>query len=139
MIDLASPAKPQALNVGSNYSGPVLNPIRVLAYVHLRNIHNSTGAGRVARQLTSHLAARPDVSLQVLADRGDYARIIPEVGAPWNGYEYHFFASDTSLHRRAGLAESPSCRIVLARSTSRLLHGRVLCSERKSSSCRDGP
>ena len=40
--------------------------VRVLAYVHLRNIHNSTGAGRVARQLTTHLAQRPDIELQIL-------------------------------------------------------------------------
>ncbi len=70
--------------------------LRVLAYVHLRNIHNSTGAGRVARQLTAHLAERSDIDLQILADPSDHARIIPQVGAPWSGFRYHFMASETS-------------------------------------------
>ncbi len=70
--------------------------IPVLAYVHLRNIHNSTGAGRVARQLTSHLSHRPDVDLKILADRADHARIVPQVGAPWDGYDYRLFNRDTS-------------------------------------------
>ena len=71
-------------------------PVRVLAYVHLRNIHNSTGAGRVARQLTAHLAERSDIELQVLADPFDHARIIPQVGAPWSDFPYHFISSETS-------------------------------------------
>ena len=70
--------------------------VRVLAYVHLRNIHNSTGAGRVARQLTTHLVQRSDVNLEVLADPSDHARIIPKVGAPWSSFRYHFIASETS-------------------------------------------
>lgn len=70
--------------------------VRVLAYVHLRNIHNSTGAGRVARQLTAHLAERSDIDLQVLADPSDHARIIPQVGAPWSSFRYRFIASETS-------------------------------------------
>ena len=70
--------------------------VNVLAYVHLRNIHASTGAGRVARQLTEHLAARPDLQLRVLADAHDHDRILPLVGRPWDGYRYHTFASDTS-------------------------------------------
>ncbi len=77
----------------SNLAAPRL---RILAYVHLRNIHNSTGAGRVARQLTSHLSDRPDVELKILADSADHARIVPEVGAPWNGYDYRLFNRDTS-------------------------------------------
>jgi glycosyltransferase involved in cell wall biosynthesis len=70
--------------------------VNVLAYVHLRNIHNSTGAGRVARQLTEHLAAREDVNLQILADAGDRERILPLVQKPWTDYQYKTFASDTS-------------------------------------------
>ena len=70
--------------------------VRVLAYVHLRNIHNSTGAGRVARQLTAHLAERSDVDLQILADPSDHARIVPKVGAPWHDFRYQFIASETS-------------------------------------------
>ena len=70
--------------------------LNVLAYVHLRNIHASTGAGRVARQLTEHLARREDVSLRVLADAADKARILPLVGEPWTNFPYATFAADTS-------------------------------------------
>ncbi len=70
--------------------------IRLLSFVHLRNIHNSTGAGRVARQLTEHLAVRTDISIRILADRADHESIIPKVGAPWTSYEFALFDSDTS-------------------------------------------
>lgn len=70
--------------------------IRVLALVHLRNIHRSTGAGRVARQLTEHLAQRRDIDLRVLADPGDHAQVIDHVGTPWTDFEYHFFGKETS-------------------------------------------
>lgn len=70
--------------------------VNLLAYVHLRNIHASTGAGRVARQLTEHLALRKDVNLHILADPGDHARIAPLVGKPWSDFAYHFFAHETS-------------------------------------------
>ena len=71
-------------------------PLNLLAYVHLRNIHGSTGAGRVARQLTEHLALRKDVNLRILADAADKERILPLVGEPWTGFRYHTFARDTS-------------------------------------------
>ena len=70
--------------------------MNILDYVHLRNIHRSTGVGRVARELTEHLAKRPDVNLRILADQGDYARIVHQVGAPWTGFAYSLFARDTS-------------------------------------------
>ena len=70
--------------------------IKVLAYVHLRNIHGSTGAGRTARQITEHLAVRQDVELRVLADANDKERVLPLVGQPWTGYQYHTFPRDTS-------------------------------------------
>ncbi len=83
--------------------------VRVLAYVHLRNIHNSTGAGRVARQLTAHLAERSDVDLRILADPSDHARIIPQVGAPWSDFQYQFIASETSRQQtRWFLLDSPA-------------------------------
>ena len=83
--------------------------VRVLAYVHLRNIHNSTGAGRVARQLTAHLAQRPDIDLHILADPSDHARIVPQVGSPWSGFPYHFIASETSRQQaRWFLLDSPA-------------------------------
>lgn len=68
----------------------------VLAYVHLRNIYGSTGAGRTARQIVEHLALRQDVRLRVLADAEDKRKILPLVQAPWDGYEYHTFTADTS-------------------------------------------
>ena len=77
-------------------SGAPGSALRVLAYVHLRNIYGSTGAGRTARQLTEHLARRPDLDLHVLADAGDKARILPLVGEPWTSYAYHTFPEDTS-------------------------------------------
>lgn len=72
------------------------DPLRLLAYVHLRNIHGSTGAGRTARQIVEHLARRDDLQLRILADAGDSKRILPLVQEPWTGYRYHTFASDTS-------------------------------------------
>ena len=74
----------------------LLHPIRVLAYVHLRNIHRSTGAGRVARQLCEHLALRGDIQLRILADEADRARVLPLVGEPWSSYQYSTFPADTS-------------------------------------------
>ncbi len=77
-------------------TSPRGRPLNLLAYVHLRNIHASTGAGRVARQLTEHLAQRDDVALRVLADAGDQQRILPLVGEPWQSFRYHTFAAETS-------------------------------------------
>ena len=72
------------------------NGMNLLAYVHLRNIHGSTGAGRVARQLVEHLAPRPGLEMRILADPGDHRRIVPLVGEPWSSYRYHFIARETS-------------------------------------------
>jgi glycosyltransferase involved in cell wall biosynthesis len=72
------------------------SPMRLLAYVHLRNIYESTGAGRVARQLIEHLALRKDLELKILADAADHARIVPLVGDPWASFDYCLFSSDTS-------------------------------------------
>ena len=70
--------------------------LKILAYVHLRNIHGSTGAGRTARQIVEHLAQRPDVSLRILADEADRKRILPLVQDPWTGYNYATFTRDTT-------------------------------------------
>ena len=70
--------------------------LSVLAYVHLRNIYGSTGAGRTARQITEHLASRSDVHLRVLANSHDKQQILPIVQEPWTGYEYHTFERDTT-------------------------------------------
>jgi glycosyltransferase involved in cell wall biosynthesis len=77
-------------------TGDKTDAIRILAYVHLRNIHESTGAGRVARQLVEHLALRDDVSLRILADAKDKERILPLVGEPWTNFEYATFERETS-------------------------------------------
>jgi glycosyltransferase involved in cell wall biosynthesis len=81
---------------GAPGAEPKPHVTNVLAYVHLRNIHNSTGAGRVARQVTEHLALRDDVNLRILADARDRERILPLVQKPWTEYQYETFASDTS-------------------------------------------
>ena len=91
---------PPEMNSGTHAS----RPIRLLAYVHLRNIHASTGAGRVARQLTEHLALRDDIDLRILADKNDHARILPLVGEPWQSFRYHTFSSDTSRQQAQWLA-----------------------------------
>ena len=70
--------------------------MNVLSLVHLRNIHRSTGAGRVARQLTEHLACQEKLNLHVLADACDHRRILPKVGLPWTLYPYHLFQDDTT-------------------------------------------
>jgi glycosyltransferase involved in cell wall biosynthesis len=70
--------------------------MHLLSYVHLRNIYRSTGVGRVARELTQNLAASPDIQVEILADRGDYDRVIGKVGAPWTDFTYHFMKHETS-------------------------------------------
>jgi glycosyltransferase involved in cell wall biosynthesis len=70
--------------------------MNLLAYVHLRNIYGSTGAGRTARQLVEHLHKRKDVTLRILADAKDKEKVLPLVQEPWTQYRYHTFAADTS-------------------------------------------
>ena len=83
--------------------------MNILAFVHLRNIHASTGAGRTARQIVEHLALLPETRLEVLADAHDKARILPLVGSPWTGFAYHTFAADTSRQQaRWFLLDRPS-------------------------------
>ena len=73
--------------------------INVLSYVHLRNIVNSTGAGRVARQITENLALDPDVHMHILADAGDYRKLIGKLDTPWTEFRYHLFERDTSAQQ----------------------------------------
>lgn len=70
--------------------------VRVLNYVHLRNIYRSTGVGRVTREFAEHLAAHPAVEQEILADPGDFREIVPKVGAPWTEFRYHFLRHETS-------------------------------------------
>ncbi len=85
-------------NVLAQIDAPIRS-INLLAFVHLRNIHASTGAGRTARQLVEHLAAKQGIALQVLADASDKQRILPVVGQPWTDYFYHSFTKDTSAQQ----------------------------------------
>jgi glycosyltransferase involved in cell wall biosynthesis len=97
-----------SLSNGPSPHASALSAMRLLAYVHLRNIHASTGAGRVARQMIEHLAQRKDVELKILADAGDHARVLPLVGAPWDGFEYRLFNADTSRQQARWFAlDSP--------------------------------
>jgi glycosyltransferase involved in cell wall biosynthesis len=73
--------------------------VNVLTYVHLRNIVDSTGAGRVARHLTENLARQPHVDVHILGDAGDYRKVIGRLGRPWNEFQYHLFDSDTSVQQ----------------------------------------
>lgn len=73
--------------------------MKLLSWVHLRNIYNSTGAGRVGRSLTEHLARKEGVQLHVLADPGDYQTAVREAGPPWTDFTYHFIGSETSMQQ----------------------------------------
>lgn len=70
--------------------------MNVLAYVHLRNIHHSTGAGRVARNLIEALHEQRDTNIRVLADRTDHAHLPADIGTPWDTLPYTFFERETS-------------------------------------------
>ncbi len=70
--------------------------MNLLSYIHLRNIYRSTGVGRVARELTENLSVLPGMQLRILADRGDYERVIPKIGRPWTEFQYKFMAHETS-------------------------------------------
>ena len=107
LFDLPAPNK-RATLAGDLQSKPE-SSLRVLAYVHLRNIYGSTGAGRTARQLTEHLAQRQDIQLRVLADEADKDRVLPLVGQPWTGFSYHTFRDDTTRQQaRWFLLNAPS-------------------------------
>lgn len=70
--------------------------MNILAYVQLRNIYESTGDGRVARQITEHLLQRTEDRLHILADPEDHGRVVHKVGSPWTELSYHFFDRNTS-------------------------------------------
>lgn len=73
--------------------------MNVLAYIHMRNIHHCTGAGRVARELIENVAKRRDVNVHILADQADHRKVAHKVGGPWNTFPYHFFSTDTSIQQ----------------------------------------
>jgi glycosyltransferase involved in cell wall biosynthesis len=73
--------------------------VNILAYVHLRNIVNSTGAGRVARHLVENLVLLPGIHIDILADAGDHKKVIGQLGRPWTKLRYHLFETDTSVQQ----------------------------------------
>lgn len=83
---------------------PSHQTMKILPYVHLRNIHGSTGAGRLARYMVEHLCQFPENEIVVLADPRDYRKIIPLVGSPWANYSYRFFRHETSIQQLIWLA-----------------------------------
>ncbi|MEB3310431.1 MAG: glycosyltransferase family 1 protein [Snowella sp.] len=83
--------------------------MNILTYVHLRSIHNSTGAGRVARQMVEHLHQNVDARLCILADHRDYKKIISKMDEPWSSFSYSFFKHDTSFQQKYwALTHNPS-------------------------------
>ena len=78
------------------YVATVSSVMNILAYVQLRGIYGSTGAGRVARQMTEHLAKQSQDSLRILADPLDHAKVVRKVGVPWTNFSYSFFSDETS-------------------------------------------
>lgn len=93
---IPSPAEPVITRENADDLTQRQTTMNILSYVHLRNIYRSTGVGRVARELTEHLAVLPNTHVEVLADPHDHANIVHKVGAPWTDYHYHFFKHDTS-------------------------------------------
>ena len=84
---------------GSHYVPKTRFAMNVLAYVHLPEIPRSTGAGRVATQMTKHLSTQPALDLRVLGNRSLYDATIPNVGPPWSEYTYAFFDQDTRMQK----------------------------------------
>jgi len=74
--------------------------MNLLTYVNLRGIYNSTGAGRVARQMVEHLDQNVDIRLRILASHEDYKKIIPKMNEPWNSFSYSFYKPNISLQQR---------------------------------------
>jgi glycosyltransferase involved in cell wall biosynthesis len=70
--------------------------VNVLAYVHLRNIHSSTGAGRFSRNMIEETARLGHHDLAILADAADHRDVVPKVGAPWTDFSYRFITHGTS-------------------------------------------
>lgn len=73
--------------------------MNILAYVHLRAIYGSTGAGRVARSMIEELHRANEHAIKVLGDANDHQAAIRKVGAPWNSYDYRLFDRDTSAQQ----------------------------------------
>ena len=78
--------------------------MKLLAYVHLRRIHNATGAGRVVRNIIEQLEAMGRDEIRLLVDRADHRDILPKVGAPWSAYRYLDFGLDTSWQQALWIA-----------------------------------
>lgn len=78
--------------------------MKLLAYVHLRRIHNATGAGRVVRNIIEQLELLGQDEIRLLVDKADRRSVIPQVGEPWSGYRYLDFPLDTSWQQALWIA-----------------------------------
>ena len=70
--------------------------MNVLAYVHMRNIHSSTGAGRFSRNMIEETHKLGHHRITILADPADHRAVAPKVGAPWSEFPYRFIRHETS-------------------------------------------
>jgi glycosyltransferase involved in cell wall biosynthesis len=70
--------------------------MNVLAYVHMRNIYPSLGAGRFSRPMVEEMHKVGTHRLTILADPADHAAVIDKVGAPWRDFPYRFIQHETS-------------------------------------------
>ena len=78
--------------------------MKLLAYVHLRRIHNATGAGRVVRNIVEQLELLGQDDIRILVDRADRRDAIPKVGKPWSDYRYLDFLLGTSWQQALWIA-----------------------------------
>ena len=78
--------------------------MKLLTYVHLRRIHNPTGAGRVVRNIVEQLELLGQDDIRILVDRADHRDVIPKVGKPWSDYRYLDFSLDTSWQQALWIA-----------------------------------
>jgi glycosyltransferase involved in cell wall biosynthesis len=74
--------------------------VKILAYVHLRRLYRATGGGRVARNIIESLSSQKLDTIRILGDANDYRCVVPKIGAPWSGYEYHLFYKNTARQQR---------------------------------------
>lgn len=84
--------------------------MRLFPYVRLVNIHNSTGAGRVARNLLESMYDVREAGDEwgILGQRGEHSETVAKVGGVWSRFRYHLFDFPTSLQQaRWLLSHSP--------------------------------
>jgi glycosyltransferase involved in cell wall biosynthesis len=73
--------------------------LNVLAYVHMRNIFPSLGAGRFSRPMIEQMHKDGHHRLTILADPADHDAVIGKVGAAWTQLPYKFIQRETSTQQ----------------------------------------